>query len=167
MKRAPQPAALRCGFKPPKRQVGTTVRAVSVQQNPGTRGVLEQHQALPEQGHCLDQTLRHAGIKLGIELIDPCCGLPVLAQQLSAGCARCDAGELFVLFGVHGILQGQEALRCESQSTAAVNDQLAAAHRQGYAVRHERGQIRQPEQVAGNHQRHGPAAGFPLDGREC
>ena len=48
MKRTAQAAALRCGFKAAKGQIGTAMRAVAVQQAPVTRCVLEQHQVLAQ-----------------------------------------------------------------------------------------------------------------------
>ena len=102
MKRTAQAAALLDAFAPAKRQVSAAMRAIAVQHSPGARGVLEQHEVLPQQTNRLDRPLRHARIERGVEFIDQRRRLPVLAQQGAAGRAGPDACQTFVLFGVHG-----------------------------------------------------------------
>ena len=102
MKRAAQAATLRQAFQSSERQVGAAVRAVTVQQAPGARCVLEQHQVLPQQLDGLDRSLLHARVKRWIEFVHQRGGLPVLAHQLAAWRAGRDAGDQFILFSVHG-----------------------------------------------------------------
>ena len=98
MKRAAQAAALGCRFKSAKRQVSAAVRTVTVKQAPAANCIFKQHQVLAQQLHGFHGASGHARIQRGVKLGHQCCGLPILAQQLAARCARRDAREAVVLF---------------------------------------------------------------------
>ena len=86
---------------PCETQIGTAVRAVAVEQTPGTCGIAKQHQILPQQAHRLERATGHAWVEPGVELIDQRRRLPIAAQQLAAAGAGADAGDQIVLCGLH------------------------------------------------------------------
>ena len=90
MKRAAQAAA----FKPPEREVGAAMRAVTLDQAVLSLLVAEQHQIFTEQ---LDRPDRPRPL----QLIDQRRRLPVHPHQFSAGVFRSRAGDQVVLFLAH------------------------------------------------------------------
>ena len=97
MKRAAQAIA----FVATIGQVRAPVRAVAVQQAEVAQRVAKQHQVLPQQTHRLHGANRHARVERGVELVHQRHGLPIVAHDRAAGCARTDAGDEFVLFCFH------------------------------------------------------------------
>jgi hypothetical protein len=63
--------------------------------------ILEQHKVLAQHADCLHRPNGHARVEHRIELVHQGHGLPVAAHQCSAGRARTDAGDQFILFGSH------------------------------------------------------------------
>jgi hypothetical protein len=103
VKRAAQPAVL----QPAVGEIGTAVRAMAIEQTVAVL-VLEHHKVLPEQAHRLHRPL-------GVELIDECRGLPVIAQQLARRRSGADARHQFVLLGADHVV----ALRRPSIASSA------------------------------------------------
>ena len=97
MKRAPQAIALVAA----KGQVSASVRAVPVKQPEGTVCIAEQNQVLPQQANRLHRPDTHSRIQRRIELIQQCHRLPILTQQVAAGCARPNAGDELIQVCLH------------------------------------------------------------------
>ena len=103
VKWATQAAALGGRLQTPKRQIGTPVRAVAVQQPECARCVFEQHQILTQNAHGFHRAQRHIWIQQRVKLINQGYGLPIVAHQLATGRAGTYAGDQVVLFCSHGV----------------------------------------------------------------
>ena len=97
-------AAQTVGLVAPERQIGAAMRAVAIEQAPVAELIPKQHQILAEHAHPLDRPRGHARIERRIELVEQRHRLPVATHQRAAGGAGPDAGDQFVVRGLHGAL---------------------------------------------------------------
>jgi hypothetical protein len=85
-----------------KGQVGTAVRAVAVKQAPGAAASLNSTRSCPSRRTALSGRSAMRGSRRGVKFVQQRHRLPVAAHQRTAGRARADAGDEFVLRGLHG-----------------------------------------------------------------
>jgi hypothetical protein len=77
---------------------------LATEQAPAPLFVLEQDVVLPQHAHGFQGALSHRRVERRVELVDQGHRLPVQPQHAAARGSGADAGEQFVLFGVHGLL---------------------------------------------------------------